>query len=164
MRQDKSKESLLQYINILVDSFDVSLSEIYNKFFHDYNDGIETDDGLTVVGIKGYLHSRQEGDMVVSTMWFEYSILKEPYSERKESYEVQRHSILDKKLSHQCTIRQLERNFDVIVKRINKIYLFPSNYISQFANIEVDVKIGSKVFHRSLEWLIYVYLKYLWRF
>ncbi len=68
MRQDKSKESLLQYINILVDSFDVSLSDIYNKFFHDFNDGIEMDDGLTLIGIKGHLKSHQEGDMVVSNM------------------------------------------------------------------------------------------------
>jgi len=155
MRQETNKDNVLQYIKILVDSFDVSLSDVFNKFFYEHNDGVETDDGLTVIGIKGHLKSRQEGDMIISTIWFEYTILKEPYSKRKEAHEVQWQSILDKELSYKGSIKQLESNFDDIIKRINKFYLFtpkkPSDLISQFADIEVDVKIGSKAFHRSLE-------------
>ena len=153
MERATDKKDLLQYINILVNSFSVSLLDIFNKFFYDYNNEIERAEEFTVIGIKGHLISCQEESMVISTMWFEYGILKEPYSERKEVHEVQWQSILDKEINYKGSIKQLEDNFDVIKKEVSKFYLFtpqkPLDLISQFADIKVDVKVGSKSFSRS---------------
>ena len=91
--------------------------------------------------------------MVVSTMWFEYAILKEPYSERKEAHEVQWQSILDKEINYKGAIKQLEDNFDVIIKKINKFDFFapkePLDCLPEVADTEIDVNIGSKLFSRS---------------
>ena len=153
MRQLTDKNDLLWYIKILVGEFEISLLEIYNKFFHDYNFEVEKNYEFTVIGVKGHLESRQEEDIVVSTMWFEYAILKEPYSERKEAYEIQWHTILDQELSHKGTIKQLENNFDVIKKEIKKFSIFkpklPIERLYKLNEIEVHVKIGSKLFSLS---------------
>lgn len=144
-------KNIFWYIKDLIGSFEVSLLDISNKFYHDYNEGIERLDEFTIIGVKGHLKSRQEKDMVVSTMWFEYAILKEPYSERKEAQEIQWHTILDQELSYKGTIKQLEKNFDVIRKKINKFHIFKPKHplerrFCDFDEIEVDVKIGS-MFH-----------------
>jgi len=156
MRQLTDKNNLLWYIKDLIRSFNISLLDISNKFYHDCNEGIERADELTVIGVKGHLESRQEEDMVVSTMWFEYAILREPYSERKEAHEIQWHTILDQELSHKCTIRQLEKNFDVIKKKIKEYDIFePKLPIERKYcdpdEIEVHVKIGSKFFYQKAE-------------
>jgi len=154
MNQVAGKDLMLEYIENLVHSFNISLLDISNKFYNDYNYEAEKEGEITIIGIKGHLRSRQEEDMVVSTMWFEYSILKEPYSGRKEAHEVQWHTILDQELSHKCTIRQLEKIFDVIKKKIDQFDIFrPEHPIErQYCDpdeIEVHVKVGSKYYCRS---------------
>lgn len=147
------KSNLLWYIDDLVRSFEISLLDIFNKFFYDYNYEVERVDEFTIIGIKGHLKSRQEENIVISTMWFEYAILKEPYSQRKEANEVQWQSILDKEINYKGTLKQLEDNFDGIIKKLNKFDFFAPkdslDYLPEVAEIEIDVKIGSKFFHRS---------------
>ena len=155
MRQVAGKDFLLKYIEDVVESFENSLLEIHTKFYNEYNYEEEKIDEFTLMGIKGHLRSRQEEDMVVSKMWFEYAILKEPYSERKEAHEVHWQAILDQEISYKDTIRQLERKFDIITEKINKFDFFALedhayDFLAQhLAEIEIDVKVGSKTFYRS---------------
>ena len=118
MRQLTDKNNLLWYIKDLVRSFNISLLEISNKFFNDYNCEVEKESELTIIGLKGHLESRQEEDMVVFTMGFEYSILKEPHSERKEAHEIKWHTIQGQEISYEGTIRQMEKKFDYIKEEI----------------------------------------------
>ena len=154
MRQLTNKNELLCNIKDLVRSFYISLLEISNKFFNDYNYEVEKQSELTIIGLKGHLESRQEEDMVVFTMGFEYSILKEPYSKRKEAHEIKWHTIQDQEISFKGTIRQMEKKFDYIKEEIEKLSIFrPKLPIERKYydpdEIEVDVKIGSKFFSLS---------------
>jgi len=154
MRQVASKDFISEYIEDLIREFNISLLDIHNKFYNDYNYEAEKDDEFTLIGIKGHLRSRQKEDMVISKMWFEYTVLKEPYSERKEIHEIQWQAILDQEINYKGAIRQLEKEFDIITKKINKFSFFkskgPYGFLAKhLAEIEIDVKIGSKTFYQS---------------
>ena len=58
MEQLTKKSNLLWYIEYLVRTFGISLLDIYNKFFYDYNYEVEKVNEFTVIGIKGHLKSR----------------------------------------------------------------------------------------------------------
>lgn len=154
MEEVINKNNVIPYIETLVSSLEISLLDIFNKFFYCYNFGLERVDEFTIMGIKGRLKSRQEENKIISSIIIEYGILKEPYSEPKEAHEIQWKISLDKEISYNGIIKQLEDNFEVIIEKINSFDLFAleDDYsISEYFIIEIDVKIGAKSFHRSLK-------------
>jgi len=158
MEEVTIKNNIFPYIENLVSSLEIGLLNIFNKYFYRYNLEVKRDNEITKIAIKGHLKSRQEKNEVISSIWIEYGILKEPYSEPKEPHEIQWEPFLDKEINYKGTIKQLEVNFSVIIKKINKFIFFtflnPPYSISKFANIEIEVKIGSKSFCRSSKELI----------
>ena len=152
-----NKNSVFSYIKDIVRSLDDGISDILKKVYYHYNLELERVSELTLVGIKGRLISHQLKNEIISNIIVEYGILKEPFSEPKEAHEVQWELSLNKEIHYKGIINQLEDNFEFIQKKIGKLFsltladdLLYKKSVPECADIEIDVMIGTKSFHRSV--------------
>jgi len=152
-----NKNSIFSYIKNIVSSLDDGISDILGKVYYHYNLEIERVSECTLVGIKGRLISHQLKNEIISNIIVEYGILKEPSEHQpKEAHEVQWELSLNKEIRYKGIINQLEDNFEFIQKKIDKLDLltFPDplykKSVPECADIEIDVNIGAKSFHRSV--------------
>jgi len=152
-----NKNSIFSYIKNIVSSLDDGISDILVKVYSHYNLEIERVSECTLVGIKGRLISHQLKNEIISNIIVEYGVLKEPSSEPKEAHEVQWELSLNKEMRYKGIINQLDDNFEFIQKKIGKLFSltladdpFIKVSVPKCADIEIDVTIGSKSFHRTV--------------